>query len=119
MGQSDEMLHLGSRGRMSLKVVNREEKVQGIEITFNGLLKKYFKPAKLKVDSTNAPTIRSLLENLCISSEHRQRVFDAHGEVKSDITILKNGRNIVFLEGVETKLNEGDKVAIFPPICGG
>jgi len=114
-----KMLHLDSRGRISLEMVNREEKVQGIETTFNGLLKKYFGSEKVQVNLANAPTVRSLLDNLCNSSEHHQRVFDAHGEVKSDITILKNGRNIVFLEGLDTKLNEGDKIAIFPPICGG
>ena len=35
------------------------------------------------------------------------------------ILILVNGRNINFLDGLNTKLAEGDVVAITPPIGGG
>ena len=35
------------------------------------------------------------------------------------ILILVNGRNIVFLDGLNTKLVEGDVIAISPPIAGG
>lgn len=97
----------------------REEKVHGIEIAFNGLLKNFFKSGKVQSNFANVPTIRSLLEKLCVSSEHRQRIFDGDGNVRSDITILRNGRSILFLEGLDTELHEGDKVAIFPPVCGG
>jgi sulfur-carrier protein len=97
----------------------KEERAQDIEIAFNGLLNKYFRSDKVQSNFANIPTIRSLLEKLCVSSEHRQRIFEADGNVRSDITILKNGRNIVFLEGLDTGLNGGDKVAIFPPVCGG
>lgn len=33
--------------------------------------------------------------------------------------VLQNGRNIVFLDGPETRLSDGDTVAILPPIGGG
>ncbi|MDH5419483.1 MAG: MoaD/ThiS family protein, partial [Candidatus Bathyarchaeota archaeon] len=33
--------------------------------------------------------------------------------------ILINGRGIKALQGFETKLKEGDTVAIFPPVGGG
>lgn len=96
-----------------------KEEVNGIEIAFNGLLKKFFRSGKVQSNFANIPSIRSLLEKLCVSSEHRQRIFDTEGNVRNDITILKNGRNIVFLEGLDTGLNGGDKVTIFPPVCGG
>ncbi len=35
------------------------------------------------------------------------------------ILILLNGRNIIFLDGLKTKLKEGDVIAISPPIAGG
>ena len=97
----------------------KEEKAQGIEISFNGLLKKFFGSSKVQSNFAGIPTIRNLLEGLCVSPEHRQRIFNSDGNVRSDLTVLKNGRNIAFLQGADTELSEGDKVAIFSPVCGG
>jgi len=36
-----------------------------------------------------------------------------------DVNVLKNGRNIHFLNGLETPLSEGDVIALFPPAAGG
>jgi molybdopterin converting factor small subunit len=33
--------------------------------------------------------------------------------------LLVNGRDIDFLNRLETKLKEGDEVALFPPVGGG
>ena len=41
------------------------------------------------------------------------------GVAKGYLHILVNGRNIAFLDGSETRLSEGDVVAILPPIGGG
>ncbi len=40
-------------------------------------------------------------------------------ELKSGVTVMINGRNIRFLEGLGTELDSEDSVAIFPPIGGG
>jgi len=32
---------------------------------------------------------------------------------------MKNRKNINSLDGLETKLSEGDEVAILPPVAGG
>ncbi|HOB17269.1 MAG TPA: MoaD/ThiS family protein [Candidatus Methanoculleus thermohydrogenotrophicum] len=41
------------------------------------------------------------------------------GEVRAYVNILKNGRNIHFSGGLETPLEDGDTVALFPPAAGG
>ena len=41
------------------------------------------------------------------------------GEIKPTILILKNVRNIRFLRGLLTKLEDGDEVNMFPPLLGG
>lgn len=48
-----------------------------------------------------------------------EKVLLESGTLKETISILVNGRNIIYLEGVETKLNENDKVTIFPQVAGG
>jgi molybdopterin synthase sulfur carrier subunit len=41
------------------------------------------------------------------------------GIAQGYLHVLLNGRNIVFLNGPETRLSDGDTVAILPPIGGG
>lgn len=49
----------------------------------------------------------------------RNKIFDENNELKPWIHILKNGRNIKFLDGMETKITNGDVIALFPPVAGG
>lgn len=44
---------------------------------------------------------------------------DSGREVKSGVTVMVNGRNVRFLDGLDTELSNGDTVAIFPPVGGG
>ncbi|MFW9902929.1 MAG: ubiquitin-like small modifier protein 1 [Candidatus Thorarchaeota archaeon] len=49
----------------------------------------------------------------------RNKIFDENNELRPWIHILKNGRNIKFLNGIETKTTNGDIIALFPPVAGG
>ena len=42
-----------------------------------------------------------------------------NGKLKRGFIILVNGKNIVHLEGLETRVGVADKMAIFPPAGGG
>jgi len=47
-------------------------------------------------------------------------VFDGKtGEIQSYLTPLVNGRSITTLDGLKTKLMDGDVLAILPPVGGG
>ena len=39
--------------------------------------------------------------------------------LRSHIRLMVNGRDIAFLEGMETVLRNGDEVLILPPVSGG
>lgn len=90
-----------------------------VEARFYGNLQKVFQGNVKQVDLSKAPNVRGLFEVLCSSPERRQELFDDHGHIRSNLTILRNGRNIEFLSGVDTELNGGDTVAIFLPVYGG
>lgn len=73
-----------------------------------------------EIDLEEGATISRLLEFLigrypALYGE----LFDAPGVFKRHVNVLKNGRNISFLKDMETVIEDGDTVAIFPPVAGG
>ncbi len=49
----------------------------------------------------------------------REAALESSGEVRDYIVLMKNRKNISSLQGLDTKLCEGDEVAVFPPVAGG
>lgn len=46
-------------------------------------------------------------------------VFDDEGDLREYLSILVNGRDITHLDGIDTPLEDGDKLSLFPPVAGG
>jgi molybdopterin synthase sulfur carrier subunit len=47
------------------------------------------------------------------------RLFTERGELRRDIAILINGRNVLRREGQRTPLVDGDQMTLLPPVGGG
>ncbi len=74
----------------------------------------------LNVNLENGSTFKDLLDKLSASHHgFRSAIFDESGQVKEYVILMKNRKNIDSLGGLETKLFEGDEVAILPPVAGG
>ncbi len=41
------------------------------------------------------------------------------GDLKPQINVLKNGREVLHIDGVDTPLEDGDTLSLFPPVAGG
>jgi len=41
------------------------------------------------------------------------------GAVRDQLSVLKNGQDVVHIDGVDTELTEGDTLSVFPPVAGG
>jgi molybdopterin synthase sulfur carrier subunit len=78
-----------------------------------------FEVKEKEFELEEAPNIGRLLESLCSTREQHRAIFDSPGKVRSDLKILKNGRQIQFLDGLQTKLAGGDIVSVLPPVYGG
>lgn len=73
------------------------------------------------IEARDGITVKEILKHL--SEKHGREfvdyVYDTEGRAKSYLQFLVNGRSITTLEGFETRLMDGDKVAIIPPVGGG
>jgi molybdopterin synthase sulfur carrier subunit len=64
-------------------------------------------------------TIREVLTGLEEEYEDMQGELIVDGDLKPQINVLKNGREVLHMEGIDTVVDEGDTVSIFPPVAGG
>ncbi|MDV0443738.1 MoaD family protein [Methanorbis rubei] len=77
-----------------------------------------------RCSETNLPAeedILSLLHEVSrIYPGLRNKILNSEGtDIGLEAIILVNGRNIVHLNGVDTKITDDDTVALFPLVAGG
>lgn len=41
------------------------------------------------------------------------------GGLRPHVNVLKNGREVLHLDGLATELDSGDTISVFPPVAGG
>lgn len=75
---------------------------------------------QIDMDLPKDATVRTLLAELTGKFEGLgELIFAAPGTLRDFVNILKNGRNVHYLAGLDTFLDEGDIIALFPPVAGG
>lgn len=90
-----------------------------IKVKFFQTFKELFVGEEKEIGLESGANIQGLLNFLCDSRQRRQKIFGNSGKLRPYVKVLKNGRDIDFLDGVHTELKEGDVVAMFPPVGGG
>ncbi|WP_115864046.1 ubiquitin-like small modifier protein 1 [Halorussus litoreus] len=53
-----------------------------------------------------------------LAEEFDMNLFE-DGELRQQLSIMKNGKDVVHLDGVDTPLADGDVLSVFPPVAGG
>ncbi len=48
-----------------------------------------------------------------------QLLEDGGDAIRQQLSVLKNGRDVVHMAGPETPLESGDRLSVFPPVAGG
>lgn len=64
-------------------------------------------------------TVGDVLGTLEAEFEELDGQFLADGEIRDQVNVMRNDRNVIHEEGVDTELADGDTLAVFPPVEGG
>ena len=104
---------------MSVPYMIECEKVAQVLVKFFATVREATGVKNIEMD---ADTIRDVLDSLQVTFGERftQTVIDPDsGKLKQFFSCMVNGKRIELLDGYETKLVDGDAIALFPPVGGG
>jgi molybdopterin synthase sulfur carrier subunit len=91
-----------------------------VEVKFFTRLREITGKKVEKIQLQNKITVNGLIRLLgdIYGEKFREYIYDKE-EVQDYLSILVNGKNTNKLLGLDTKLQEGDVMAILPPVGGG
>ncbi len=73
-----------------------------------------------RVAVDGAGTVGEALEALLAAHpDLRERVLDESGRPRDHVNVLLNGEDVRGDDGLETPVEPGDELALFPPVSGG
>jgi MoaD family protein len=89
-----------------------------VKVVLYGTLASIAGEKEIEVD---ASPIKKVLHALTakFGEDLNRRLFDTHGNPRRFLNIYVNGRDMRFLDKLETKLEEGDVVTLIPAVSGG
>ncbi|UPW01215.1 MoaD/ThiS family protein [Halorussus gelatinilyticus] len=61
-------------------------------------------------------TVGEVLADL--TDEYGLDLFE-DGDLRPQMSVMKNGTDVVHIDGVDTPLADGDTLSVFPPVAGG
>ena len=74
---------------------------------------------EVTVDAEPGDTVGDALDALLEARpELRERVVE-DGRLRDHVNLLRNGTNVANEDGLATELEQGDELALFPPVSGG
>ncbi len=91
-----------------------------IKVEFFATLRLVLGVAGLEIEAGGPVSVRQLIDMVSrkLGTDISVKLLDGD-RVKRGTMILVNGKNIHHLNGLDTTVNPGDRVAVFPPAGGG
>ncbi len=74
----------------------------------------------VKLNGVTEMTVEQMLNSLYAKfPDLRPELYKGRDDLHPAIHILINGRDMRYLDGVQTKVSTSDEIRIFPPVGGG
>jgi len=64
-------------------------------------------------------TVETVLRDLESEFPDLEGEFIQDGDIRPQVNVLKNGREVSHIDGLATVVADDDKLSIFPPVAGG
>ncbi|MCR4402564.1 MAG: MoaD/ThiS family protein [Firmicutes bacterium] len=76
---------------------------------------------EVTIPADAAPCLRELVRVLSerFGERFSRQLVTETGEIRNDVNILVNGRNVQFLSGADTQLKDEDTVSFLSAVAGG
>ena len=89
-----------------------------VKVKFFAYFREIFDGREKDVVLPEGSTVGDLLDDVCDTAKRRTEVFNGRA-LKPLVIAMKNGTSINSLDGLETKLEDDDVIAVFPFVAGG
>jgi len=91
-----------------------------LTLKFIGALRQISGKTQLTVNFQERMSLKDLITKISQEMPQLDKTFsDQLNDSKSNALVLINGREISVLNGLETKLNDGDEIVFIPVVHGG
>ncbi|SNR30942.1 ubiquitin-like small modifier protein 1 [Halorubrum vacuolatum] len=90
-----------------------------LELRFFATFREAVGTKTLPYETADGATVGDVLRDLEAEYADLEDRLIVDGGLAPHINVLKNGREVLHLDGLETSLADGDRLAVFPPVAGG
>jgi len=90
--------------------------VPKIKVRLFANFREFTKTGELAIEGN---TVKDVLERICSEYPGLENILIKDGNLQPYVNIFLNGGNIIESGGLDSSLEQGDEITIFPPVSGG
>lgn len=89
-----------------------------VEVKFFAQIREAAGETVVELEFDDGATVGDVLE--VVREEFPQlELLDDDGDVRGNLNVMRNDRNVAYLDGIDTELEDGDRLNVFSPVSGG
>ena len=91
-----------------------------LKVNLYATLRSIAKQKTVEVDLPDGSSLTQILDNLFERFPTLEsQILDENGQIQEFVSVFVSGRDVQYLDDLETTLVEGQNLDIFPPVAGG